>query len=79
MKFENRICKLCNDHVEDEEHFMISCKKKLEHIRVDYLNFITDKYTNFQFLSNEQKCIWLLIFEDRLIMSSVAKLLVNLF
>jgi hypothetical protein len=35
LKFENRICKLCNDHVEDEENFMISCKKKLEHIRVD--------------------------------------------
>ena len=29
LKFENRICKLCNDHVEDEEHFMISCKKNL--------------------------------------------------
>jgi hypothetical protein len=58
---------------------MISCKK-LEHIRVDYLNFITDKYPNFQFLSNELKFIWLLISEDRLIMSSsVAKLLVKLF
>ena len=79
LKFENRICKLCNDHVEDEEHFMISCKKNLEHIRVDYLNFITNKYPNFQFLSNELKFIWLLISEDRLIMSSVAKLLVKLF
>jgi hypothetical protein len=68
LKFENIICKLCNDHVED-----------LEHIRVDYLNFITNKYPNFQFLSNELKCIWLLISEDRLIMSSVAKLLVKLF
>jgi hypothetical protein len=29
LKFEKRICKLCNDHVEDEEHFMISCKKNL--------------------------------------------------
>ena len=57
---------------------MISCKK-LEHIRVDYLNFITDKYQNFQFLSNKLKFIWLLISEDRLIMSSVAKLLVQLF
>jgi hypothetical protein len=58
---------------------MISCKK-LEHIRVDYLNFITDKYPNFQILSNELKFIWLLISEDRLIMSSsVAKLLVKLF
>jgi hypothetical protein len=27
LKFESRICKLCNGHVEDEEHFMISCKK----------------------------------------------------
>ena len=79
MKFENRICKLCNDHVEDEEHFMISCKKNLEHLRVDYLNFIANKYPNFQFLSNELKFIWLLISEDRLIMSSVAKLLVKLF
>ena len=78
MKFENIICKLCNDHVEDKEHFMISCKK-LEHIRVDYLNRIIDKYPNFQFLSNELKFIWLLISEDRLIMSSVAKLLVKLF
>ena len=40
-----------------------------EHIRVDYLNFITDKYPNFQFLSNELKFIWLLISEDRLIMN----------
>jgi hypothetical protein len=39
-----------------------------------------DKYPNFQFLSNELKFIWLLITEDRLIMSSsVAKLLVKLF
>ena len=29
LKFENRICKLCNDHVKDEEYFMISCKKNL--------------------------------------------------
>ena len=29
LKFENIICKLCNDHVKDEEHFMISCKKNL--------------------------------------------------
>ena len=78
LKFENRIYKLCNDHVEDEEHFMISCKN-LEHIRVDYLNFITDKYPNLQFLNNELKFIWLLISEDRLIMSPVAKLLVKLF
>jgi hypothetical protein len=46
---------------------------------LSFVNFITDKYQNFQFLSNKLKFIWLLISEDRLIMSSVAKLLVKLF
>jgi hypothetical protein len=40
------------------------------------LNYV---YTAFQFINNELKFIWLLISEYRLIMSSVAKLLVKLF
>ena len=40
LKFENRICKLCNDHVEDEEHFMISCKKKLNTSELKYIYLI---------------------------------------
>jgi hypothetical protein len=52
LKFESRICKLCNGHVEDEEHFMISCKKTWTHQSWLSVNFITDKYPNFQFLSN---------------------------
>jgi hypothetical protein len=40
---------------------------------------IAHQYPNFQFLRNELKFIWLLISEDRLIMSSVAKLSAKLF
>ena len=78
MKAEERICRLCKNDIEDEEHFMINCQK-LNKIRDCCFQQMSNSYINFNLLNSKQKLIWLLSSEDKIVMSAVGKLVINLF
>ena len=59
MKAEERICRLCKNDIEDEEHFMINCQK-LNKIRDCCFQQMSNSYINFNLLNSKQKLIWLL-------------------
>ena len=74
---EKRICKLCNDGVEDETHFLLTCKS-LSNIRDPFLNNIKEKYKNIELLDNNPMFIWLLSNEEKYVLCQVCALLKEL-
>ena len=72
-----RICKYCSlDRVEDEIHFLFECPL-YSASRIDFLQFINNKYPNIQMLNNQHKLIWLMINEDRDILHRLIEFIKN--
>ena len=59
IQLSDRICKLCQEEVEDEIHFLLSCKP-LESIRKPYINVITGNNQNISNYSLKDLFVWLL-------------------
>ena len=78
LKVEDRICNTCNLNIEDEFHLLMICLP-LDNSRAKYFSIIKRLYTNFENLSTEDKCIWLLSCEDKKIILLTSKLLIDLF
>ena len=75
---DQRICKLCNQNVEDEIHFLLECNS-LSQIRKVIIDEIILKYPNLNQLDNKQKFIWLFTAEENFIYSQLHLLLTKLF
>lgn len=75
---ENRICRLCNLEVEDEFHFLLKCPS-LARIRDIYMQKIYKNFKNIVQLSDENKFIWILSSEDKLVFDILANMLHTLF
>ena len=78
LKAENRTCNLCKGSVEDELHFLLKCPSLANH-RQHYLDKISNNYKNFSKLSDENKFIWILSSEDKMIFNCLSKMLTSLF
>ena len=78
LKVEDRICNTCYLNIEDEFHFLMICSP-LDNCIAKYFNIIKMLYTNFENLSTEDKCIWLLSCEDKEINLLTSNLLIDLF
>lgn len=61
IPFDQRTCKLCNQTVEDEIHFLFECTS-LSHVRLPIINEIILKYPNLYQLDNKQKFVWLFFY-----------------
>ena len=68
---ENRLCKICQDTVEDEQHMLINCK--LYGQRQSWFSKIGEKIPNFNLLDDHQKFIFLMTQEDNQLMHETAK------
>ena len=68
---ENRLCKICNDEVEDEQHMLINCK--LYGQRNKWFTEIGEKIPNFNNLNYHQKFIFLMTQEDNQLIKETAK------
>ena len=60
---DKRTCKLCNNGVENEIHFLLKCSV-LEKMRKNILSVIYNLYPNAENLSGTDKFIWLMATED---------------
>ena len=69
---EERLCATCGV-IEDETHFLISCKFHQCKERVDMLNSASSLKNSFQHLSQLDKCVFILSSKNRQLMSFVAK------
>ena len=65
---EERLCTTCGV-IEDETHFLISCKAHQGKERIDMLNFASSLNNSFQHLS---QCVFILTSKNRQLMSLVA-------
>ena len=74
IKLENRICKLCNEEIEDEMHFLLTCKT-LDNVRNPILSKIYSKNKNISKLDNKSLFIWLMGNEDKNILIIICQLL----
>lgn len=74
---QNRICKICQNNVEDECHFLLKCEP-LENERKEILEIISNKYKNFSSLNIDNKFVWLLSSEDKFVITNLYKLIKNL-
>ena len=77
LEFNERICKLCNNSVEDEIHYLLQCPS-LTQARNTVLEEISNKYVNFKNLDNFSKFTWLMTSEDVDIIQNIYKLLNSL-
>jgi hypothetical protein len=60
IKYSDRKCKLCNEEVEGEVHFLIRCKK-LELVCKKSISKIKEKYRPLANCNSEELFIWLLM------------------
>ena len=67
-----RLCATCGV-IEDETHFLISCKFHQCKERVDMLNFASSLKNSFQHLSQLDKCVFILSSKNSQLMSFVAQ------
>ena len=58
-----KTCKLCNNGVEDEIHFLLKCSV-LEKMRKNILSMIYNLYPNIENLSDTDIFIWLMTTKD---------------
>ena len=65
-----RKCKLCNEEVKEEVHFLIRCKKSISKI--------IDKYKALANCNSEELFIWLLNIEDKEILIEISACIENL-
>ena len=70
-----RICKLCNEDIETEAHFMFQCKRLDSPKKDVFLNHIKTKLKNVQSLSTENKFIFLIGVEEDDTCRQIAKYL----
>ena len=75
---KDRVCEVCKEQVEDEIHFLIKCPCYKEQ-RVTLFNKLEKEFKNFRNLNDENKFIWLLSSEDKIVIMAVYKLLSDLF
>ena len=72
IKSENSICKNCQtQEIENEIHFLINCPK-YSYERENLCSHVAKTCINFEKLSHQNKCIWLLSSEDTDIIIKVA-------
>lgn len=62
-----RTCKMCEDDIEDETHFIFECPKLNTNTRTSFLKQLDEKYQNLKNLDNYNKLIFLLINESSFI------------
>ena len=74
---ENRICKLCNNGVEDEIHYLLTCSS-LSNIRDPILNQILFKNPNLKDLDKQSLFLWLMSNENKCTLVNVCQLLIAL-
>ena len=68
-----RYCKKCNmGTIEDEVHFLIDCNH-FQQEREILFTLINKENKNFASLNSEQKLIFLLTSEDRIVLNAVGK------
>ena len=72
-----RKCKLCNEEVKEEVHFLIRCKK-LELVCKKSISKIIDKYKALANSNSEELFIWLLNIEDKEILIEISANIENL-
>ncbi|MEW8547450.1 MAG: hypothetical protein AB2693_28420, partial [Candidatus Thiodiazotropha sp.] len=63
ISVDKRICKLCNDGIEDEIHFLLNCSV-LDTTRKTTLSEIYKLYPKTKDLNDKDKFIWLMSTED---------------
>ena len=65
ISIENRACPdpFCNGGIEDETHFLLSCKIFNE-VRKKFSDFVFEKYPNVKLLDKGDLFNWLMIDED---------------
>ena len=73
-----RICKLCNENVEDEIHFLLSCPK-LESVRAPFIKKIVTFCPNLMNCSLTEKFIWIMGCEDSGVITLLSDLIKSLF
>ena len=78
IPINERICKLCNDHIEDEVHFLLQCPY-LKKFRDPFLFYIFDNYPNLVQCNDTGLFIWLMSCEDKLVITKISNLLEILF
>ena len=66
-----RNCKFCQNHIEDEQHFLINCSKYVSH-REKFFSVIINKVPNFGSLTENEKMIWLFTMEDHHLINTLA-------
>ena len=78
QEVKDRICKICKNEIEDEFHLLIRCKNYDEDRR-KYFEKLKKEYKNFEQISDENKFIWLMSSEDKLVLMSLYKLLFDIY
>lgn len=66
-----RFCKFCPNSIEDEKHFLISCKRYTTY-RDEFFSDISKKVPNFIMLSDDEKLIWIFVMEDHNLITKMA-------
>lgn len=74
-----RICKNCNlNLLENEIHFLTQCTL-YDSERAEFYKKVSDFNTNFALLNDDDKAMWLLLQENKDILSGLASFIVNCF
>ena len=75
IKKENRLCSRCSDNcVEDELHFLLHCSKYKSKRDCSFKR-VSEKYNNFDTLSDSEKFIWLMSCEDQYVIDELSHLI----
>ena len=77
MPVENRLCSTC-DKVEDEEHFLISCKTNQDERQIVFKS-IENECRNFTRMSTNEKMVYMMMNPDEKITQDTAMFILNSF
>ena len=79
IKTDERFCKYCQaKEVEDEIHFLMKCQM-FACERDKLFSYIEKACRNFQYLSEENKFLWLMTSEDTLVIEKLASYIFTCF